>query len=118
MFVSAYPSWWAAVVLSDGSTLYFDGPKDMFTYLADRSTYHPNQPLREINAIFVTDYYTGQPRLAREVFFVTGSDVLGPMGKELVPVAGEQALKTYLHDHGGDKVEIYRNGKLEEIPVP
>jgi len=118
MFVAPYPSWLATVQLDDQTMLYFDGPQDMFNYLEDRETYHPGQTPPAINAVYVTDYYTRQTFPAGDVFFISGSDVLGPMGHERVPVAGDSSLKTFLQDHGGDKVEIYREDQLKEIPAP
>jgi len=115
MFVAPYPAWLAAVVLEGQPTLYFDGPKDMFKYLDARIDYHPGMDLPEISAVIVTEYYTQQPVAAEEVFFVSGSDVLGPMGHELVPVAGEQPLETFLQDHGGGLVLVYHEHKLEEV---
>ena len=39
--------------------------------------------------IAVTDYYAVEPIAARDAWYVVGSDVLGPMGHELVPLATE-----------------------------
>jgi len=117
MFVSPYPAWFAEVVLVDQPPLYFDGPKDLFNYLLSRASYHPS-PVPEIAAVFVTEYYTQQQLPAESVSFVAGSDVLGPMGKELVPVAGEKPLQTFLQDHGGDRVMRYVDQQLKVVPAP
>ncbi|MFO0663794.1 MAG: nitrous oxide reductase accessory protein NosL [Polyangiaceae bacterium] len=50
----------------------------------------------------VQEYYSRTWTDGENVVFVVGSDVLGPMGKDLVPVAPAQADK-FVHDHGGDK---------------
>jgi len=115
MFVEPYPAWVAEVVLEGAAPYYFDGPKDLFRYLEERDKYHPGEKVPPVAAIFVTEYYTQQHLAAEEVFFVAGSDVLGPMGHELVPVAGEQSLQTFLQDHGGNKVMVYRDMKLTEV---
>jgi copper chaperone NosL len=36
------------------------------------------------------------------VFFVTNSDVMGPMGKELIPVRTREAAETFRKEHKGD----------------
>ena len=46
----------------------------------------------DVTAVYVTDY-TARLVDAREVPFVTGSRVPGPMGRELVPVSGDIELK-------------------------
>jgi len=46
---------------------------------------------------------------------VTGSDVLGPMGEELVPIAGKQAAETFLRDHGGSGIKMLEAGELKDV---
>jgi len=117
MFVAPYATWIAEVVLVDQPPLYFDGPKDLFNYLLTRASYPPSsQP--ELAAVFVTEYYTQQHLPAEAVYFVAGSDVLGPMGKELVPIEGEEALTSFLLDHGGERVMRYEDQQLKEVPKP
>ena len=50
----------------------------------------------------VQDYYDRTRRPAGDVRFVTGSDVVGPMGAELVPVDAERVAK-FEKDHGGTR---------------
>ena len=45
-----------------------------------------------------------KPLDAKEAFFVVGSDVFGPMGKELVPFAKRAEAEEFLRDHRGKKV--------------
>ena len=115
MKVTPFPNWVAAVSFKDGSHYFFDGPKDMFNFLFDLQQYRPNATQADIAEVQVTEYYTVQRRDAREVFFVTGSDVMGPMGNELVPVAGEEALKTFIQDHGQTEVMRYDGEKLTAV---
>jgi len=115
MKVTPFPNWVAAVAFKDGSQYFFDGPKDMFNFLFDLQQYRPNATQADIAEVQVTEYYTVQRRDAREVFFVTGSDVMGPMGNELVPVAGEEALKTFIQDHGQTEVMRYDGEKLTAV---
>jgi nitrous oxide reductase accessory protein NosL len=53
-------------------------------------------------ALRVQDYYDRVSRPASEVRFVTGSDVVGPMGAELVPVDAARVAK-FEKDHGGTR---------------
>ena len=52
--------------------------------------------------IWVTDYYTTKPLKARDAVFVAGSDVFGPMGAELVPLASTEFAESFRADHGGE----------------
>ena len=51
--------------------------------------------------ILVTDYYTQKTIDARKAFYVTNSDIHGPMGHELIPFANEKDAKIFKKDHYG-----------------
>jgi nitrous oxide reductase accessory protein NosL len=104
MFAAKYPDWIAEVLFADGSYAVFDGPKDMFKYLADLKQYAPGKAQKDIRAVVVNDYYAVNPINAREAYFVVGSDVLGPMGRELIPFEREQDARAFMKDHHGKKV--------------
>jgi copper chaperone NosL len=95
MFVKPYPTWMAALRFPGGRVEYFDGPKDLFRrYFALGPEGKKAEPL-------VTDYYSTRVIPAREAWFVSGSDILGPMGHELVPLASEGEARGFKRDHGG-----------------
>jgi nitrous oxide reductase accessory protein NosL len=48
----------------------------------------------------VRDFYDRRERVESDLVFVAGSDVLGPMGADLVPVDRARASK-FVSDHGG-----------------
>jgi copper chaperone NosL len=104
MFVAKYPEWVATVVFRDGKAEHFDGAKDLFKYLFDLAKYAPGRNREDIAAIAVTEYY-GLARIdAGEAWFVIGSDVLGPMGHELVPLASAADAEEFLADHQGTQI--------------
>ncbi len=115
MFVSPYANWVSQVEFKDGSRLFFDGPKDMFIFFFDLSKYRPGAKVADIASMFVTEYYTTKVMNVREVFLVTGSDVMGPMGQELVPIAGREQAETFLRDHGGKKIMQFNGAELTEV---
>ncbi len=117
MFVAPYPNWIAVVQFKDDTKAYFDGPKDMFTYLADLNKYNPGAKLADISGVFVTDYYNVELRPVSEVYFVSGSDVLGPMGEEYVALRNSAEVKSFMRDHGGKKVLTYKEHQLIETEV-
>ena len=104
MFVSGYKNWLAEIIFTDGTYAVFDGPKDMFRYYLDLKKHNPSKTAADISAIYITEYYSTELKDARKVFFVLGSDVNGPMGAELVPLASEKAANEFLKDHKGKKI--------------
>jgi len=108
MFVAPYPYWIATVLWRDGKAVHFDGAKDFFKYLQDLKKYEPGRAIAEINAMGVTDYYATGRIDAAAAFYVIGSDVLGPMGHELVPHDTEAEAKEFMTDHSGKRVLRFR----------
>ncbi len=101
MFVAGYKDFLAAVRFNDGAALYFDGPKDMFRFLFDPAKYLPGRSRAQISAVWVTDYYSLALIEGSAAFYVRGSDILGPMGAELIPFAKEEEAKEFMEDHKG-----------------
>jgi nitrous oxide reductase accessory protein NosL len=118
MFVAPYPNWVALIEFRDGSRAFFDGPKDMFVFFFDLAKYKPQARPENIAGILVTEYYTTRLMAVRDVYFVVGSDVMGPMGKELVPVAGRDNAETFRRDHGGTKIMQFDGKNLVEFSAP
>jgi len=116
MFVYKYPQWTAEIIFKDGTYVTFDGPKDMFRYYFDIKRYSNGRTRDDIESIYVTDYYTTRPVNARDVYFITGSDVLGPMGEELVPVKGRDAAETFMKDHNGEKMLRFDEVTRGDLP--
>jgi copper chaperone NosL len=101
MLVAKYPNWNASVGYRDGTTAYFDGPKDLFNYYLNPQKYDPAKKRADIVSITVKDYYSLASIDARQAYFVVGSNVLGPMGKELIPFARKADADAFLADHQG-----------------
>jgi len=104
MFVAPYPNWLGVIVYKDGGRSYFDGPKDLFTYYFAPEKYGSARKRADIADIYVKDYYSVAAIDGRKAFYVIGSDVRGPMGKELVPFAKKTDADGFLKDHHGQKV--------------
>jgi copper chaperone NosL len=101
MFVAKYPDFLAQIVYRDGSRVFFDGAKDMFKYYFDIEKYHPSRKQSDIGAIYVTDYYSLSPINAYEATYIVGSDIYGPMGRELVPFEKDGDANEFMKDHKG-----------------
>jgi copper chaperone NosL len=104
MFVSRYHDWITVVRFRDGSQAFFDGPKDMFKYYCDVKHYAPSKSSSDMVSFQVMDYYTLTPIDGREAYYVIGSDIFGPMGKELIPFKKQSDAKGFLQDHKGKDI--------------
>jgi copper chaperone NosL len=104
MFVTKYPDWIAQALYLDGAYAVFDGAKDMFKYLLNLRTYAPGRTAADIAYLYVTDYYSLTPIDGKQAWYIIGSDVLGPMGRELIPLAKEAEAREFLKDHKGKRI--------------
>lgn len=104
MFVAKYPDFAAQIQTRDGKTLFFDGTKDLFTFYLNPAKYKPGAKQTDAVAMLVTSYYTLKPIDAFSAWYVIGSDVYGPMGKELIPFAREAEAKEFKKDHKGTAI--------------
>lgn len=104
MFVAKYPEWIGTVLYRDGHAHHFDGAKDLFKYLRDLPRWAPGNEAADIASTGVTEYYGLRRIDARAAWYVIGSDVLGPMGHELIPLETEEDAKEFLKDHAGKRI--------------
>ena len=104
MFVAKYPDFLAQIVFKDGSALFFDGAKDMFKCYLNLKKYHPSKKQSDIDSIYVNDYYGLTFIDGFEAFYVVGSDIYGPMGRELIPFEKEADAREFMKDHKGNRV--------------
>ena len=107
MIVSRYPNWIATVVWKDGHVHHFDGAKDMFKFLQALPKYAPGHHPSDVKLIVVTDFYNLEKIEARKALYVIGSDVMGPMGPELAPLATRADAEDFLKDHKGRRILRY-----------
>lgn len=98
-----YPKSSCAIQLKDKRTFYFCATGCMI-----RTWMHPEVFLAveksELEIPVVREYFTGKPMDGRELKWVAGSDIIGPMGPALVPVRGEKELDAFTRRHGGKAV--------------
>lgn len=116
MLVYKFKSWQAQIVFNDGAFAAFDGPKDMLKYYFAMNKYGSSKKTSDIAAVYVTEYYSARLMDARALFYVAGSDVYGPMGPELVPLANEASARTFMKDHNAGKVLKFGDITPEALP--
>jgi nitrous oxide reductase accessory protein NosL len=96
MYLHYYPTWVSQINYPKGETYKFDGIKDMMKFYVNNK--------EGIVDILVQDYYTLETLDARQAFYVIGSDVLGPMGNELIAFKDKKSAKVFYFDHKGKKL--------------
>ena len=103
MLPSRYPRFAAAIELQDARTFYFCSPGCMLN-----AWQHPDIFLgvatAQLKRPVILEYLSGQPLDARLVFWVSGSDVVGPMGPALVPLKDTTHLEAFRRRHGAKHV--------------
>ena len=109
MFVSKYTDFLAQIIFKDSSYALFDGNKDMFKYYLNMQTYNPSKTTADVDSVYVKDYYTLSPVDGLTAYYVIGSNIYGPMGKELIPFAKEADAKAFMKDHGGKAILKFKD---------
>lgn len=99
MYADSAPAWAAAATGPEGATLRFDAPKCLFRYAAAQGP-------ERVRALRLTEYYTQAERPAEALLYVRGSDLMSPMGADLVPIEGREAAEGFARDHGGEVLTL------------
>jgi copper chaperone NosL len=115
MFVAKYPDWTMVVLFKDGSQVFFDGAKDTFKYFFNMTRYTSTKRTEDIQAIMVKDYYRLTFMDARKAWYVLGSDIYGPMGRELIPLEKEADAREFMKDHKGKSLLKFSDVTIEVI---
>jgi nitrous oxide reductase accessory protein NosL len=107
--VAKYPDWVGEIIYKDETAVFFDGAKDLFKYFFHKKKYNPKKNRADIAAVYVTEYYDLTFMNAYDAYYVMGSDVYGPMGRELIPFKNEAEAKEFMKDHQGEKIVKFKD---------
>jgi len=102
MYVAKYQRW-ASYIKTNNKTYYFDGPKDMMRFYANPTKFDKNANLEKA-IIKVTDYYTLEEIDAKNAFYVTHSEIFGPMGDKFAPFKTKESANKFLKEHFGEAI--------------
>jgi len=91
MYPARYPKFNCQVVFKDGSYEAFDSAIGLLVYLQfpDKT----GKALKPVAGVYFKDYLKSGWLEADRAFFVTGSDIRGPMGVQFLPVDSQQAAE-------------------------
>jgi len=121
MLVDDHPRWVAGLVDENGVEERFCSPRCLFAHWRGPAG-------ATAQDAWVTEYYTQEKMPLSEVRFVMGSDVIGPMGQALVPIAGIEEAEGFMRDHHGTRIlsaeeittdvlrEIAASGRTDAAP--
>jgi copper chaperone NosL len=117
MFVAMHADFLAQIVYKDGSYAVFDGAKDMFKYYFNLAKFAQGKKASDIDSLYVTDYYSLKPIDAIIAVYVLGSDVFGPMGRELIPFEKLADAEEFKKDHKGTSIVKFRDITIMTLKV-
>ncbi|MBJ6723356.1 nitrous oxide reductase accessory protein NosL [Geomesophilobacter sediminis] len=104
MFVAKYPDFLARIAFRDGAVAWFDGPKDLFRFYNNMAAYDRRHQKKDVAEVTVTNYYSLAAIDGKKALYVLGTDVFGPMGKELVPCSSRAEANDLMKDHKGTRI--------------
>ena len=104
-----YPKWKVKVVTEKGP-IWYCSPRCMFISVKKKDNGH-----KGIKSIDVISYYATNTIDAKTALYVTGSDILGPMGHDLVPLKDKAAAKDFKNEHKGQTIVSFDDVNMKII---
>ncbi|OJJ18694.1 hypothetical protein BKI52_24115 [marine bacterium AO1-C] len=104
-----YPKWKAKIVTETGN-IWYCSPRCMFISILNKE-----KGPKGVKSIEVISYYDTKPIDAQTAFYVTGSDVLGPMGHDLVPLKDKAAAEDFKNEHKGQTIVTFKDVNMKII---
>jgi len=97
-----YPNWHVHAQPSSGkNTFYFCSPNCFFSHTFEQSTDYAQ------GSVTMVDYYKLADIDGKSAFYVSGSDVPGPMGVGLVPFATEADAQAFWDEHNASGIHTF-----------
>ncbi|CAB1057998.1 hypothetical protein D1BOALGB6SA_2754 [Olavius sp. associated proteobacterium Delta 1] len=106
MYPARYPQFNCQIVFKDGSYEAFDSAVGLLVYLLFPD--NTEIKLKPIAQIYFKDYLKEGWLESGKTFFVTGSETMGPMGVEFLPVDNEQAAKELKKQEQGQDITHFK----------
>lgn len=99
---------WRGKIVGQAAVKHYCSPRCLFIN-------SQAQGLAVADSVFVTDYYEQKLIDGRQAFYVVGSDVIGPMGHDLIPLDTRQAAEEFLREHKGQQILTFDQVTAETI---
>lgn len=107
MPVEEFPAW-RGKIAGPSAVKHYCSPRCLFINIR-------MQGLAQTDTVLVTDYYEQQLTDGRQAFYVIGSDIIGPMGHDLVPLSTRQAAEDFMREHQGKQILRFDQVTLETV---
>ncbi|MCP3890839.1 MAG: hypothetical protein GY702_18495 [Desulfobulbaceae bacterium] len=107
MYPARYPDFQCQVLFEDGSYEAFDSAIGMLIYLLFQEKTDPKESA--IDLLYFKDYNKKSWIEANNTWFVVGSEIMGPMGVEFLPVDSKQAAEKLKIQEKGQEIIHYKN---------
>ena len=106
MYPARYPKFNCQIVFKDGGYEAFDSTIGLLVFLnfPDKT----GLKLKPVAGVYFKDYLKGGWLEADKAYFVTGSDIRGPMGIQFLPVDSKQAADILKKQANGKDVVHYK----------
>jgi len=101
MFPAKYPRWQSQIIFKDGTMTPFDGCKCMFNFMFAMSEFDNIHSMDDVSVLWVKDFNSSSWINAVDAYYVVGSNMMGPMGKEMIPFADKAAAMKFHQEQGG-----------------
>lgn len=101
---------WRVKVEAEAKGVWYCSPRCMFMVTLDQA-----KAPKGIKSIQVVEYYNTKGIDGKTAYYVTGSDILGPMGHDFVPLKDKAAADDFKKEHKGDKVLKFDEISLETV---
>ncbi len=92
-----------------GSEVWFCSPR---CYFALRSEAKQDTAFAKV---WVTEFYELKKIEAQRAWYITGSDVMGAMGHDFIPLASEKDAKNFQKEHQGKRIWKYSEINTEAL---
>ena len=112
MYPARYPKNKCQLQTMDGEVIHFCSTQCLFEYLKNPGKY--GKPALKSKFVWVVDYDNGQWIYANAAYFVIGTEVAGPMGKEAYPFVNKKIAQNFAAAHSG-KILRFAEVTIEKI---
>ncbi len=103
MYPARYPKNKCQLTLANGKVVHFCATHCLFKYLSDVGSYTKVAIMK--NNIWVIDYSSGKWIYAPNAYYIIGSKIMGPMGKEALPFINKNEALSFKASSTGEMVD-------------
>jgi len=104
MYPARFPKHRAQVSMADGSHQHFCSNQCLVHFMADQKKYLKIP--EKVKSIWVTVYPDGGYEYAMGLYYLVGSNIMGPMGKEALPYRLKSDADSAAEEHGGSVIHF------------